>query len=97
IGGKFFVLALAAGASVARMSKLRVVVWGENVHEHINKKVARVYPQGMHEAIAEGLRASGDDLEVTTATLQEPSHGLSETRLRNTDVLTWWGHVAHDK
>jgi trehalose utilization protein len=78
------------------MSQLRVVVWGENVHERRNPAVAKIYPDGMHTAIAEGLRLSGDDLVVSTATLQEPEHGLSEARLRETDVLTWWGHLAHD-
>ncbi|RME69654.1 MAG: trehalose utilization protein ThuA, partial [Verrucomicrobia bacterium] len=24
-------------------------------------------------------------------------HGLSEERLAQTDVLTWWGHMAHDQ
>ncbi|RME67459.1 MAG: trehalose utilization protein ThuA, partial [Verrucomicrobia bacterium] len=79
------------------MSKLRVVVWGENVHEHKHPKVAEIYPNGMHEVIAEALRESGGDLEVSTATLQEPEHGLSEERLAQTDVLTWWGHMAHDQ
>lgn len=77
------------------MSKLRVVVWGENVHERRKPAVAALYPDGMHEAIAAGLRSSGDDLEVGTATLQEPDHGLSEERLAATDVLTWWGHHSH--
>lgn len=77
------------------MSKLRVVVWGENVHESTHEAVRRVYPNGMHTVIAEGLLESGDDLEVSTATLQEPDHGLSEDRLASTDVLTWWGHAAH--
>jgi trehalose utilization protein len=49
----------------------------------------------MHRVIAEGLRESGDDLDVSTATLQELDHGLSEERLASTDVLTWWGHAAH--
>lgn len=74
---------------------LRVVVWGENVHEHINEKVGAVYPQGMHTTIAEGLRALLPEAQVSTATLQEPEHGLSEARLAETDVLTWWGHRAH--
>ena len=29
------------------------------------------------------------------ATLDEPEHGLTEAVLAETDVLTWWGHVAH--
>ncbi|MEY2847045.1 MAG: hypothetical protein RL076_2591, partial [Chloroflexota bacterium] len=27
----------------------------------------------------------------------EPEHGLSEAVLSQTDVLVWWGHMAHDK
>jgi len=77
------------------MSQLRIIVWGENVHEHRNPKVAAIYPDGMHVAIADGLRASGDELAVSTATLQEPEHGLSVARLAGTDVLVWWGHMAH--
>src|SRR5690606_23866 len=30
-----------------------------------------------------------------TATLDEPEHGLTEEVLANTDVLIWWGHMAH--
>lgn len=70
-----------------------VVVWGENVHEQKNTVVAGLYPNGMHQTIADALHA--DDVVVTTATLQEPEHGLPEDRLANTDVLIWWGHAAH--
>jgi trehalose utilization protein len=77
------------------MNRLRVVVWGENVHERTHEAVKRVYPTGMHTVIADGLRESGDDLEVSTATLEEPDHGLSEEVLASTGVLIWWGHAAH--
>ena len=79
------------------MNPIRVVVWGENVHEHRNPKVAAVYPDGMHHAIAAGIRAHSPAVEVTTATLQEPDHGLTAERLGATDVLVWWGHMAHDQ
>lgn len=77
------------------MNPLRVIVWGENVHEWKNPAVAAVYPRGMHIAIAEGVRSLLPDAVVSTATLQEPEHGLTDERLASTDVLTWWGHVAH--
>ena len=77
------------------MSSLRVVVWGENVHEHTNPKVGALYPRGMHNAIADGLRAALPRAEVSTATLQDSEHGLTEERLGATDVLIWWGHKAH--
>lgn len=79
------------------MNPLRVIVWGENTHEHKNPAVAALYPQGMHSVIADGVRELLPDADVSVATLQEPEHGLTEERLARTDVLTWWGHMAHDK
>ncbi len=78
------------------MSTLRITVWSENVHEHTSAKVKKVYPYGMHAAIAAGLIKFLPAAVVTTATLQEREHGLTAERLRNTDVLTWWGHQAHE-
>ncbi len=78
------------------MKKIRVIVWGENVHERESELIRKVYPDGIHNCIAEGL-ASDDDMEVTTATLQQPEHGLAKDRLDETDVLIWWGHKAHAK
>jgi trehalose utilization protein len=74
---------------------LRVTVWSEFRHEKHNAKVQAVYPNGIHNVIADALRGHG--FEVRTATLDEPEHGLTEEVLLNTDVLTWWGHMAHDE
>jgi trehalose utilization protein len=76
------------------MNKIRVVVWGENVHENKSEIIRKVYPNGMHNCIAEGL-SQEEILSLSTATLQEPEHGLTEQRLAQTDVLLWWGHIAH--
>ena len=35
------------------MSKINVTVWNEYVHEVSDPKVAAVYPEGIHGAIAE--------------------------------------------
>ncbi|HYO87890.1 MAG TPA: ThuA domain-containing protein [Candidatus Limnocylindrales bacterium] len=75
------------------MTPLRVLVWNENRHEQSNPDVARVYPNGIHNVIADGLREHG--FEVRTATLDEPEHGLTDAALDATDVLLWWGHKAH--
>src|SRR6185312_2860214 len=56
-------------------------------------EVRAVYTDGIHAAIADGLRDAGFD--VRTAHLDEPDQGLSDAVLADTDVLTWWGHVAH--
>jgi trehalose utilization protein len=75
---------------------IRVTVWGENRHEQINQRVREVYPDGLHEAIASGIRELlGEQAAVRTATLDEPDHGLADDVLATTDVLTWWGHMAH--
>ncbi len=73
---------------------IRTIVWGENIHEQINETVRLVYPDGMHNTIARAL-SEDSAIEATTATLQEPEHGLTEERLAKTDVLVWWGHKDH--
>src|SRR3954447_16669414 len=78
--------------------RLRITVWGENVHEGRDESVRAIYPDGMHAAIAAGLASTlGDAVEVRTATLDQPEHGLTQEVLDATDVLTWWGHIAHDE
>ncbi|WP_290818824.1 ThuA domain-containing protein [Halovivax sp.] len=71
-----------------------VTVWNEFRHEREDDDAAAVYPDGIHATIADAL---ADDHEVRTATLDEPEHGLSDDVLAETDVLCWWGHVAHDE
>jgi trehalose utilization protein len=78
--------------------QLRVTIWNENVHEQRDEAVRRIYPDGMHGAIADGLRRElGGNVTIRVATLEEPEHGLTTPALAETDVLTWWGHAAHDK
>ena len=73
---------------------IRVIVWNEFIDEKRDEEVAAVYPDGIHEAIASYLRGR-PSLEVGTATLDEPEHGLTEEALGDTDVLVWWGHMGH--
>jgi trehalose utilization protein len=73
---------------------IRVTVWNEFRHEQKDPKVAEVYPNGIHGAIAEGLNLV-EGVEARTATLQEPEHGLTQEVVDNTDVFVWWGHMAH--
>jgi len=72
---------------------LKVTVWNENRHERQNPAVREVYPEGIHGAIASFLNEAG--FEAGTATLDEPEHGLTDEALDRTDVLIWWGHLAH--
>jgi len=74
--------------------RTRVTVWNEFRHEKKNEAVAAIYPDGMHAAIAAYLESTGE-FETRTATLDEPDHGLGGDVLAATDVLLWWGHMAH--
>ncbi len=72
-----------------------VTVWGEGL-EHEKPEAKRIYPDGIHQAIAAALRRElGDAAAVRTATLGDPEHGLTSEVLETTDVLAWWGHGAH--
>ena len=74
---------------------LQVTVWNENRHEQKSEKVREVYPEGIHGAIASFLGEAA--FNVKTATLDEAEHGLTVDVLNSTDVLVWWGHIAHDE
>jgi trehalose utilization protein len=75
---------------------IRVTVWGENRHEQISPAVQAVYPDGMHTVISEGIHEElGEGVSVRTVVLDDPEHGLTEDVLAETDVLTWWSHIAH--
>lgn len=78
------------------MSKINVTVWNEFIHEKKEDAIAKIYPEGIHGAIAQML-SSEESINVRTATLEMPEHGLSDEVLNNTDVLIWWGHLAHNK
>ncbi|GGP20711.1 ThuA domain-containing protein [Silvimonas iriomotensis] len=82
-------------------SRISVIVWNEFQHERQNPAVAAIYPDGLHATIAAALKdvpalsQGAVPLEVSTATLDQPEHGLTEARLAGCDVLVWWGHKAH--
>lgn len=78
------------------MQKIRVTVWNEYRHEKQDERVKKLYPEGMHTVIAKALNQEGD-IEAGTATLDEPEHGLTEDVVTQSDVLIWWGHIAHDE
>jgi trehalose utilization protein len=74
--------------------KIRVTVWNEFRHEKTHDAVKAVYPDGMHVVIAKHLEAQGG-ITTRLAALDDPEHGLTDKVLAETDVLTWWGHMAH--
>ena len=74
---------------------IRVTVWNEFQHEKLSEEVQNIYPNGIHNTIADFLRC--DEIVVKTATLDDAECGLTNEVLANTDVLIWWGHLAHRK
>src|SRR5262245_66547610 len=77
------------------MSTICVTIWNEFVHETKSAEVTKIYPQGIHHVLAEALKKY-PELRVSTATLHEPEHGLTDLVCKSTDVLLWWGNAAHD-
>jgi trehalose utilization protein len=77
------------------MTTIRVTIWNEYRHELTNPIVKEIYPEGIHTALSNQLAEYGH--LTATATLDEPEHGLTDEVLANTDVLIWWGHMAHDE
>ena len=76
------------------MDRIRVTIWNEYYHERTSESVRKIYPNGIHSAIAEKLSAF-ENFDIRTATLDMPQHGLTDEVLDNTDVLIWWGHAKH--
>ena len=73
-----------------------VTVWNEFGARAEQRLRAQHLSARDHEQIGGYLREQ-PGLEVATATLEQPDHGLTEEVLANTDVLIWWGHAAHRK
>ncbi|MGG6310687.1 ThuA domain-containing protein [Paenibacillus macerans] len=78
------------------MPTINVTVWNEFRHEKRNDQVKAIYPDGIHKAIGGYLQAR-DGFAVKTAVLDDPEHGLTDEALAGTDVLIWWGHMAHEE
>ncbi|MFC5648390.1 ThuA domain-containing protein [Paenibacillus solisilvae] len=74
---------------------INVTIWNEFRVEKTNPEAGRVYPKGIHTALSDGLQPYG--FRIQTATLDQPEHGLTAEVLDRTDVLIWWGHLAHEE
>ena len=73
---------------------LRVAIYNEFVHERTEEAIRAIYPDGIHMELKRALE--GQDISVTTYTVDTVGE-LTEEALRQTDVLIWWGHIAHDR
>jgi trehalose utilization protein len=76
---------------------IRLTVWNEGRHEKSDETVRALYPDGIGGALAKALKGRPGITSVRVAELDDPVHGLPDEVLAETDVLTWWGHQAHDE
>ena len=74
----------------------KVLIWNEFLHEVENNDVKSIYPNGIHYCIKEFL-SNDKSLKIETATLREKNNGITEERLKDCNVLIWWGHKAHNE
>ena len=75
---------------------INLTIWNEYYHEKKDEVVKQIYPNGIHRYIKDFLQKD-QNLNISTATQDEKEHGLTVEMLRGTDVLMWWGHMAHNK
>jgi trehalose utilization protein len=73
---------------------IRALIWNENEHEKKSALVRKLYPDGIHGALAAAFTGE-KDIAVETATMDQPEHGLTADKLAKTDVLLWWAHLKH--
>lgn len=79
---------------------IHVTVFNEFCHEQNEERIKEIYPKGIHTAIADFLSKEAD-MSVRTVTLYDennqvhPDCGITDTLLKETDVLMWWGHMRH--
>ena len=72
---------------------INVTIYNEYLHERNEERIRKVYPDGIHMCIKRFLES--DDIKVTTLTLDDVKNGISDELLDGTDVMLWWGHMAH--
>lgn len=68
---------------------MKITIFNEFHPDQKKGKAIKFYPNGIHAEIMSFLKDS-PNLEVTVATQENPSHGLTDSRLNETDVLIWW-------
>jgi len=74
---------------------INVTIWNEGRHEQLHEEVRAMYPERIDGAIAAGV--ASPDFKITRAVLDDPQQGLPADVLDSTDVLLWWGHIAHSE
>ncbi len=75
--------------------KINVTIYNEFKHEQMNPDVQRIYPQGIHTVLKSFLEKDEAIGLIRLATLENHEQMLTQEALDDTDVMIWWGHMAH--
>lgn len=73
---------------------MRIAIYNENVHEKTDERVSSVYPEGIHGALSSFLASEENTVKCFTL---DNVNEITEEELAATDVMLWWGHMAHDR
>ncbi len=71
---------------------LKVLIYNEFHHERSEEAIRNIYPDGIHNELKRQLEDNA--IAVNTITLDNINN-ITEQLLNDTDVLIWWGHMAH--
>ena len=79
---------------------IKVTIFNEYKHEATDADIKAVYPKGIHTVLADFLEEQGFQVRTFTQHDDEGNLkddiGITEEILNDTDVLIWWGHMAHN-
>lgn len=69
---------------------IKVTIYNEFTQEKTDCNVSKIYPDGIHTAIKNGIE--DDEIVVRTVTL-DTIFEITKELLDDTDVLIWWSHM----
>ena len=83
-----FLVIFITGVMSASAEPVHVLVWDER-----QPRQSEAYDNFLGNEIVSRLKASADDLELRSVSLDDPEQGLSAENLEWADVVVWWGHA----
>ena len=70
---------------------MNIVIYNEGIHDK-EEFIKKVYPEGIHGQLKHILDDGSNNITVVTL---DNVNDITEELLAKTDVMLWWGHVAH--
>lgn len=70
---------------------MNIVIYNEGIHDK-EEFIKKVYPEGLHGQLKHILDDGSNNITVVTL---DNVNDITEELLAKTDVMLWWGHIAH--